>query len=272
MTLPTRTDSAIRLVPSRLSLLTALLLAGCGLHAGDSKHPATTSKTRAVAQSPARWVGRWWGKRPRMLQILPRSDGQYALKLRNATGRRHRFLATAVDDRLLFRRNGRTLAIQPGATNDDPPKGRSGPCLVIRPGGAAYCRTPDTADALPLARGAYVSVRTPCRAATRAQTLFFNGRALLRPGQQGCHASVMNQHGIVFRLHDSCASGGPIGGTNRSANETADVPGSHRLSLTTADGKTRLYRYCAVGLLPAAVRSKQPRAGGKRAVANTDAP
>ncbi|WP_423821697.1 hypothetical protein V5738_15330 [Salinisphaera sp. SPP-AMP-43] len=234
------------------SLALAIGLAGCtsappntvGVSPG-----APSAQTAAAAAHPRDWVGRWHGPGAAALQIMPATDSPgYTLTIRSAAGITSHYHATTVDDRLIFERGGQTLAIRSGrgAETDSSALTAQSDCLIVVPGRQGYCRHGNTADALPLAHGAFVAVKTDCNAASPSDTLYFDGQALSRPGQNACQAAVVGQQGVMFHLHDSCAADNTLQG----ANETVSVPDRHHLAVRSQTRPTKLYRYCATGLLP----------------------
>lgn len=245
-------------LPFGLTLLTALVLAGCAAQTPPSTTGA--AQTRATAATapadPAEWVGRWQGPGSASLTIMPRADGRFAITRRSDQGVRTHYVASATGGRLYFQRLDKTLAIRPGRGNEtgNPALAALNNCLLVVPNGGGYCRRADSADALPLAHGAYVEVKTDCDAAQRTDTLFFNGSAIARPGQNGCRATLVGQQGMIFHLHDSCA-----GSTSDSANETVSVPDAHHMAVAANGQPAALYRYCATGLLPPALQADKPR-------------
>lgn len=248
--------ASIRYLPSLGLILTALLVtAGCATRAPQQTTEASSGGATAPAD-PAQWVGRWHGHGPASLTIMPSARGTYKVKLRNAQGVATRYHATAAGGRLYFQRLGKTVAVRPGrgSETDDPSLAGLGDCLLIVPEGGGYCRQAGTADALPLARGAYVQVNTACHAAQPADTLYFTGRAIARPGQNACKASLVGQQGMIFHLDDNCAVRDAASG----ANETVSVPNPYHMAVRTAGQSTTLYRYCATGLLPRTLQADAP--------------
>lgn len=238
-------------------LAAVLLLAGCATQPPHSDAAARTSAQSAIApDNPDEWIGRWQGPGAASLTIMPRADGHFAIDRRNAQGVSTHYQATAVDGRLYFRRLGKTLAIRPGRGSEtqEPALAGLSDCLLVVPDGGGYCRRADSADALPLAHGAYVAVKSACHAAERTNTLFFTGRAIARPGQNACRARLVGQQGMVFHLEDNCAGDNPSSG----ANETISVPDARHMAVATNGQPAVLYRYCATGLLPPALQSARP--------------
>lgn len=242
------------------SILLATGLAGCTSAPPNTVGVSTgapPAQTTAAADHPRDWVGRWHGPGAAALQIMPATDSSgYTLTIRSAAGITSHYHATAVDNRLIFARGEQTLAIRRGrgAETDSSALAAQSDCLIVVPGRQGYCRHGDTADALPLAHGAFVAVKTDCNAASPADTLYFDGQALSRPGQNACQAAVVGQQGVMFHLSDSCA--GDDKTTGAGANETVTVPNPHHLSLHSSDRDTRLYRFCARGLLPLSLQSQ----------------
>lgn len=242
-----------------LALACGCLIGGCAPqtqppHVGVSKTPARSITAPA---DPAQWIGRWRGSGAAALTIMPSADGRYTIDRRNAQGVTTHYDATASASRLYFQRLGKTLAIHPGRGGDtgDPALAGLGDCLLIVPDGGGYCRRAGSVDALPLAPGAYVTVKTGCRAAQRTNTLFFTGSAITRPGQNACQATVVGQQGMMFQLDDQCAGGGASSG----ANETISVPDAYHMALATNGQPAALYRYCATNLLPPTLQPARPR-------------
>lgn len=235
-----------------------LLTAGCASRAPQRATGAANESSRAVAipTDPSQWVGRWQSSGLATMTIMPSAEGAYRVSLRNAAGVTTHYHATVSGGRLYFQRLGKTLAIHPahGSDTDDPSLAKLRHCLRVVPGGGDYCRHTDTADALPLTRGAYVAVRTSCSAAQPADTLYFNGRAISRPGQNACQASLVGQQGMIFHLDDNCAARGAASG----ANETVSVPDDHHMAVQASDQSTTLYRYCAIGLLSPTLQADAP--------------
>lgn len=243
-----------------LMLASALLMAGCATQA--PRHKAGISNAGAASATapsdPPKWVGRWQGAGAASLTILPGTDERYQIDRRNKQGVVSHYRATAAGGRLYFKRLGQTLAIRPGRGSDtgEAALANLSDCLQIEPDGVGYCRRANSADALPLAHGAYVKVKTRCPAAQRADTLFFTGRGIARPGQNACQAALVSQQGMIFHLHDSCAAGG---GAGSRANETISVPDTHHMAVATNKQPVALYRYCATGLLPPSLQTIQRR-------------
>lgn len=243
-----------------LILASGLLMAGCATQA--PQHTAGISNAGATAATapsdPAKWVGRWQGPGAASLTILPSTDEHYRIDRRNKQGVATHYEATAAGGRLYFKRLGRTLAIRPGHGSDtgEAKLANLSDCLLIEPDGGGYCRRANSADALPLAHGAYVNVKTRCHSAQRADTLFFTGTGITRPGQNACQAALVSQQGMIFHLHDSCAAGGDA---DSRANETISVPDTHHMAVDINQQPVALYRYCATGLLPPSLQTIQRR-------------
>lgn len=241
-----------------IALAAGLIVAGCATPPPHSSTAAQTPAQSATAPAnPGEWVGRWHGPGAAALTIMPRTDDHFAIDRRNAQGVTTHYQATATGGRLYFQRLGKTLAIRPGRGSEtgDPALAGLSDCLLVVPGGGGYCRRANSADALPLDRGAYVAVKTPCRAAQRTNTLFFTGKALARPGQNACQARLVGQQGMIFHLDDSCAGSDPGG----SGNETVSVPDARHMAVAANGQPAALYRYCATGLLPPALQAARPR-------------
>lgn len=237
-------------------LLALLLLVGCAAQSSRtaSDNASTVSQTKTIApDDPTQWIGRWHGPGKARLTLRPDTDGHYKLALRNRRGVTLHHQAQASGGRLYFQRGGKTLAIYPGrgSETNDPALAKHNDCLIIRPGGHGYCRHADTADALPLVKGAYVKARSACHMARASDTIAFNGRGISRPGQNGCRATLISQQGIIFHLNDGCAAGD-------GSNETVSVPDSHHLALSNGANAPQLYRYCPSSRLPAPLQGKMP--------------
>lgn len=233
--------------------LTALLISACatGPGAGTFSSPVP-GQTARPGTNPSQWVGLWHGTGTTTLLIMPGADDTYHITLRNSIGHGLHYQAEAISGHLLFQQGGKALSIQPrnGETSGNPKLDELDDCLIITPGNRIYCRDTDTADGLPLIPGAYVDVRDRCRIARPSGTLYFNGRALARPGQHSCRARIINQDGIIFHLQDTCAPSS----NGRISNESVSVPDQRHMALTTAGGKTTLYRLCAMSTIPATLR------------------
>lgn len=236
--------------PATLALIALGALGACATTAAADDTPSGAARaSQAPPANPSRWIGAWQGPGAARLRIMPAGgNGAYRLILRDANGRSHHYRADSVAQRLLFRRTGKTLAIRAAANG--------GGCLHVVPGGARYCRDGDGANALPLVPGAYVRVKTACAAANTADVLYFNGHALGRAGQADCRTKLVSQQGIVFHLADHCAGGYRA---DTTANETLSVPDDHDLAVSVDGEPTRLYRFCATGLLPPALRAQAGR-------------
>lgn len=241
-----------------LPFIAALLIAGCVTQTPRPAAGATKTPARSVTApaDPAEWVGRWQGTGAASLTIMPRADGHYEIDRRSDQGVTTHYDATVAGARLYFQRLGKTLAIRPGRGSEtgEPALADLSDCLLVVPDGGGYCRRADSADALPLTPGAYVTVKTHCDAAQRTDTLFFTGSGIARPGQNACRASLVGQQGMIFHLDDSCAGSAASSG----ANETISVPDAHHMAVAANGQPAALYRYCATGLLPPAVRATRP--------------
>ncbi|MGB7755874.1 MAG: hypothetical protein WBL23_07400 [Salinisphaera sp.] len=241
-----------------LPLIAALSVAGCATPTPTDGASQTPARSIPAPADPADWVGRWQGPGPgaASLTIMPRADGHFEIDRRNDQGVATHYEATATGGRLYFQRLGKTLAIRPGRGSEtgDPALADLSDCLLVVPDGGGYCRRPDSADALPLTPGAYVTVKTSCNAAQRTDTLFFTGAGIARPGQNACRASLVGQQGMIFHLDDSCAGGAASSG----ANETISVPDAHHMAVAANGRPAALYRYCATGLLPPAIQAARP--------------
>lgn len=253
--------SALGFCSRYLALAGALIVTGLALGCASQRAsaPATApgaSTAVGAPSDPSHWIGRWQAAGATRLTILPEAGGDYQVTLRSADGVTTQYPARAAGGRLYFQRLGKTLAIRPGRGSEtgDPSMARLDDCLLVVPGGTGYCRRADSAGALPLARGAYVPVKTACGMARATDTLYFTGQALARPGQKACRAAVIDQQGMIFHLEDSCAANDIKG----RSNETVTVPDEHDLSLAANDQPAALYRYCARGLLPPALRADAP--------------
>lgn len=244
-----------------LVCLSALWLAGC---ASPPQRAAVAPPTQSTTRpDPATWIGRWHGAGAARVDVLPTAgERQYQLIFRNENGVSVAHTATAANGRLYYQRGDRNLALRPGlgAETGQPDQRLLAHCLIAVPGNAGYCRHADSADAMPLQTGAYVAIRTPCGEAAPSDALFFDGRRLLRPtSPAACRTRLVSQQGVVFSLADSCAPGASA---QTGFNETVTTPGEIHLAVTptgaaTAD-TTRLYRYCATGLLPPGLRAQAP--------------
>ncbi|WP_353224453.1 hypothetical protein [Salinisphaera hydrothermalis] len=240
-----------------VALTAGMLVTGCATPPAARTTTPTPTKSATAPADPGEWVGRWHGPGARALTIMPRADDHFMIERRNAQGVSTHYLATATGGRLYFQRLGKTLAIRPGRGSEtgDPALAGLSDCLLVVPDGGGYCRRADSADALPLDRGAYVAVKTPCHAAQRTDTLFFTGKALARPGQNACQARLVGQRGMIFYLDDRCAGINAGGG----ANETISVPDAHHMAVAANGQSATLYRYCATGLLPPVLQAARPQ-------------
>ncbi|HET7313684.1 hypothetical protein [Salinisphaera sp.] len=249
---------------SGLLLGAALLTTGCAARApesGSGRAAASPAPRSTAPAEPSQWIGRWPGSGAAALTIMPNGDGSFRIDRRNKQGITTDYTASAAGGRLYFRRLGKTFAIRPGRGDEtgDPALAGLTDCLLIVPDGGGYCRHVNTADALPLARGAYVEIRTDCGAARPGDTLFFTGTAIARPGQRGCRASLAGQQGMIFHLNDHCAA---PKATSGGGNETISVPDRHHMAVRVGHRPVTLYRYCAIGLLPPALQHYSPHSRG----------
>lgn len=240
-------------------VITALLTACASGPPSATSHTGSAAYTVTAPADPSRWIGRWFGAGAAALQIMPAAGDKYRIRLRSNLGFKTHYQATAANGRLFFQRADKTLAIRPGRGDEDGNPALAGltDCLIIVPGGQAYCRHPDTVDALPLVPGAYVTVKKKCSAAQPADTLYFDGKALSRPGQHNCRAHVVRQQGIAFHIRDACAATQSSTASGQP-NETLRVPDRHHLALRSTGGQPALYRHCSLRLLPPNLQNEAP--------------
>jgi len=243
-------------------LLAATMLAGCATSPAPPTTPvpqtaqpvATVAAAALPATTPSAWIGRWHAPEGRFLQIMPSAQsGVYQLVLGDADGRQTRFAATASDDRLYFTRAGNALAIRAGTGTETgyPALAARPQCLIVVPGPEGYCRTPASADALPLAPGAYAPVTDNCWAPAPASLLYFNGRALTAPQTLACRTPVVDQTGVIFTLDVRCDSADP---TQAPPRQWITVADAQRFAVEDEHGVTELYKYCPATELPPGMR------------------
>lgn len=251
--------------PGLAMLAMVIALVGCTTTPASRPGPVPAASRTAPATSgamasstradPATWVGRWQGNAAQRLDVAP-ADGDrlYTLIFRNDQGVRVTRQARASGGRLFYQGGAGNLSLRAGtgAETGDPSQRMLTQCLIVVPGGPGYCRRADNAGALALQHGAFVAVRQACDQATPADTLFFDGRDLVRADGPSCHSQVVSQQGMVFSLAQRCSPSG------MPSRETVSVPDETHLALSGPDGDTRLYRYCATPSLPPALGRRAP--------------
>jgi hypothetical protein len=116
----------------------------------------------------------------------------------------------------------------------------AGPVLLFAAAGAA------AADMLPLARGIYVVVETPCKGASNAETLaYWGGHNGINDQQTGCEIASLSKAGSDYSLKRTCTSR-RFGG---SFEDKVKVTISDRTTFvierrTPLGNQVRKFRYC----------------------------
>lgn len=236
------------------------LLSACTTAPSSQPNPSEeVTRSGPPPANPEQWAGRWYNGEGAVMTLMPMTGNRYHITLRSNQGITSNYRATPSGGKLLFQRGEKTLSLQPAPqrknNNTEPASSRTY-CLATQPGGKTYCRDPNTAEGLPLKRGAYVAVKSRCSAAKPTQTLYFDGHSLSRPGQKTCHSRIVWQRGIIFHLRDDCARG-LVANSNRP-NETISIPDAKRLSLHPVGQEDTLYRYCATRSLPPSLQQDSP--------------
>ncbi|GAB3676255.1 hypothetical protein [Salinisphaera aquimarina] len=240
-----------------LFTLLALSLAGCVTPAGTSGATSAPQPLDAPGDRPADWIGRWHAPSGRFIQIMPTArSGYFELTLGDAAGHETNMAALASDGRLYFTRAGEALALRPGNGAETGVAALAGRrlCLIVVPGPEGYCRTPDTADALPLTTGAYAPVSQDCWEPTPADLVYFDGQILTTPAAPRCATPLLDHTGVIFSLGSQCTTTAGATAPPASATARVTVVDDKRFALDDAQGDTALYQYCPTSHLPTALR------------------
>ncbi|MES1924892.1 hypothetical protein T31B1_06175 [Salinisphaera sp. T31B1] len=235
-----------------------LVLTGC---TSAVNRPQTASTVPVAAATPSNrpvdWIGRWHAPDGRFLQIMPTAQPDaYQLTFGADDGTQTRLAGMASMDRLYFTRRGEALALRIGRGEETglPALAGRAPCLIVAPGTEGYCRTPGTADALPLTPGAYAPVTADCWAPPAASMVYFDGQALEPAEAARCQTPLVDQQGVIFSLARRCGSA-PDTPPAAMGQRRVTVADDQRFALDSATHDTRLYKYCPAAQLPASLRS-----------------
>lgn len=245
-----------------------VLLVGCasGTGTGTSSPPGSgpQSSEADYPANPARWIGRWVGPSSRdYLQIMPLARTRhYAVTLQSGYTHARYFDAWQVNTGLDFQRDDQAATIRAGHGSQglDPAMAELNDCLLLTNKATgepptAYCRRADTADALPLARGSYVQVRSTCWDAAPADLLYFDGTGLAEADQRACRAAITRQQGISYTLTESCTPA--LGGQRVASRAQIIVADDRHFARQPVGGEATLYEYCPGKPIPSSIANDE---------------